>query len=154
MQTKGVKQICDNHQARHEYFILERYEAGISLQGNEVKSIRQGHVNLKDAWCDITNGEIFVKGMHISSYEKDGLFRTDPLRVRKLLMHHREIDRIFGKVKQDGLTLIPLSLYFKNSRVKMEVGLCKGKKLYDKRQAAANRDAGRQIRRAMKEIGR
>lgn len=154
MQTKGVKQICDNHQARHEYFILERYEAGISLQGNEVKSIRQGHVNLKDAWCDITNGEIFVKGMHISLYEKDGLFRTDPLRVRKLLMHHREIDRIFGKVKQDGLTLIPLSLYFKNSSVKMEVGLCKGKKLYDKRQAAANRDAGRQIRRAMKEIGR
>lgn len=154
MQTKGVKQICDNHQARHEYFILERYEAGISLQGNEVKSIRQGHVNLKDAWCDITNGEIFVKGMHISLYEKDGLFRTDPLRVRKLLMHHREIDRIFGKVKQDGLTLIPLSLYFKNSSVKMEVGLCKGKKLYDKRQAAANRDAGRQICRAMKEIGR
>ena len=151
MQTKGTKQICDNRQARHEYFILERYEAGISLQGNEVKSIRQGHINLKDAWCDITNGELFLKGMHISPYEKDGLFRTDPMRIRKLLMHSREIDRLFGKVKQDGLTLIPLSLYFKNSRVKVEVGLCKGKKLYDKRQAAANRDAQRQIRRAVKE---
>lgn len=127
MQTKGTKKICDNRQARHEYFILERYEAGIALQGNEVKSIRLGHVNLKDAWCDITDGELFVKGMHISPYEKDGLFRTDPMRVRKLLMHHQEINRMFGKVKQDGLTLVPLSLYFKDSRVKVEVGLCKGK---------------------------
>jgi len=151
LQAKGIKQICDNRVARHEYFILERYEAGISLQGNEVKSIRQGYVNLKDAWCDITNGELFIKGMHISPYEKDGLFRTDPMRVRKLLMHSREIDRMFGKVKQDGLTLIPLSLYFKNSRVKVEVGLCKGKKLYNKRQTAANRDASRQIQRAIKD---
>ena len=118
MRTKGTKQICDNRQARHEYFILEKYEAGIALQGNEVKSIRLGHVNLKDAWCDIANGELFVKGMHISPYEKDGLFRTDPMRVRKLLMHHQEIDRLFGKVKQDGLTLVPLALYFKDSRVR------------------------------------
>ena len=141
MQTKGTKQICDNRQARHEYFILERYEAGIALQGNEVKSIRLGHVNLKDAWCDITDGELYVKGMHISPYEKDGLFRTDPMRVRKLLMHHQEILRLFGKVKQDGLTLVPLSLYFKDSRVKVQVGLCKGKKLYDKRQTSAKQDA-------------
>ena len=151
MQTKGTKQICDNRQARHEYFILERYEAGIALQGNEVKSIRLGHVNLKDAWCDITDGELYVKGMHISPYEKDGLFRTDPMRVRKLLMHHQEILRLFGKVKQDGYALIPLSVYFKGSRVKVKVGLCKGKKLYDKRQAAAEKDAKRQIDRAMKE---
>ena len=141
MQTKGTKQICENRQARHEYFILERYEAGISLQGNEVKSIRQGHVNLKDAWCDISDGELFIKGMHITSYEKDGLFRTDPMRVRKLLMHRQEINRMFGKVKQDGLTLVPLSLYFKDSRVKVQVGLCKG----------AKQDAQRQIRRAVKE---
>ena len=145
MQTKGTKQICDNRQARHEYFILERYEAGIALQGNEVKSIRLGHVNLKDAWCDITDGELYVKGMHISPYEKDGLFRTDPMRVRKLLMHHQEI------LRQDGLTLVPLSLYFKDSRVKVQVGLCKGKKLYDKRQTSAKQDAQRQIRRAVKE---
>ncbi len=151
MRTKGTKQICVNRQARHEYFILERYEAGISLQGNEVKSIRLGHVNLKDAWCDISNGELFVKGMHISPYEKDGLFRTDSLRVRKLLMHRQEIHRMFGKVKQEGLTLIPLSLYLKDSRVKVEVGLCKGKKLYDKRAAAAKADAQRQIRRTVKE---
>ena len=170
MQTKGTKQICQNRQARHEYFILERYEAGIelkgteiksirkgscdikdSLQGNEVKSIRQGHVNLKDAWCDISDGELFIKGMHITPYEKDGLFRTDPMRVRKLLMHRQEINRMFGKVKQDGLTLVPLSLYFKDSRVKVQVGLCKGKKLYDKRQTAAKQDAQRQIRRAVKE---
>ena len=151
MRTKGTKQICVNRQARHEYFILERYEAGISLQGNEVKSIRLGHVNLKDAWCDISNGELFVKGMHISLYEKDGLFRTDSLRVRKLLMHRQEIHRMFGKVKQEGLTLIPLSLYLKDSRVKVEVGLCKGKKLYDKRAAAAKADAQRQIRRTVKE---
>ena len=151
MQTKGTKQICENRQARHEYFILERYEAGISLQGNKAKSIRQGHVNLKDAWCDISDGELFIKGMHITPYEKNGLFRTDPMRVRKLLMHRQEINRMFGKVKQDGLTLVPLSLYFKDSRVKVQVGLCKGKKLYDKRQTAAKQDAQRQIRRAVKE---
>ena len=150
MQTKGTKQICDNRQARHEYFILERYEAGIALQGNEVKSIRLGHVNLKDAWCDITDGELYVKGMHISPYEKDGLFRTDPMRVRKLLMHHQEILRLFGKVKQDGYALVPISVYFKGSLVKVEIALAKGKKLYDKRDDAAKKDAKRQIDRAMK----
>ena len=150
MQTKGTKQICENRQARHEYFILERYEAGISLQGNEVKSIRQGHVNLKDAWCDISDGELFIKGMHITPYEKDGLFRTDPMRVRKLLMHRQEINRMFGKVKQDGYALIPLSVYFRGSLVKVEVALARGKKLYDKRDDAAKKDAKRQIDRAMK----
>lgn len=151
MITKGTKLISENRQARHEYFILEDMEAGIELQGNEVKSIRLGNVNLKDSWCDIENGELFLKGMHVSPYEKDGLCRTDPRRVRKLLMHKREILRLFGKVKQDGLTLVPLSLYFKDSKVKVKVGLCKGKKLYDKRQTAAKKDAQRQIHRAVKE---
>lgn len=150
MQTKGIKKIADNRQVRHSYFILESFEAGIALQGNEVKSIRLGNVNLKDSWCSIENGELLVKGLHISSYEKDGLFRTDPMRTRKLLMHKQEINRLFGKVKQDGLTLIPISLYFKDSRVKVQVGLCKGKKLYDKRQTSMKRDAQRQIRRAVK----
>ena len=150
MRTKGTKQICDNRQARHEYFILEKYEAGIALQGNEVKSIRLGHVNLKDAWCDIANGELFVKGMHISPYEKDGLARTDPRRERQLLMHKREILRLFGKIKQDGLTLIPLNLHWSGSNVKVQIGLCKGKKLYDKRQSAAEQAAKRQIDRTMK----
>ena len=151
MITKGTKLISENRQARHEYFILEDMEAGIELQGNEVKSIRLGNVNLKDSWCDIENGELFLKGLHISPYEKDGLARTDPRRVRKLLIHKREILRLFGKVKQDGLTLIPLSLYFKDSKVKVKVGLCKGKKLYDKRQSAAKKDAQRQIGRALKD---
>ena len=150
MQTKGIKKIADNRQVRHSYFILESFEAGIALQGNEVKSIRLGNVNLKDSWCSIENGELLVKGLHISSYEKDGLFRTDPMRTRKLLMHKQEINRLFGKVKQDGLTLIPISLYFKDSRVKVQVALCKGKKLYDKRQTSMERDAQRQIRRAVK----
>ena len=139
-----------NKKANFEYFIEERYEAGISLQGNEVKSIRQGHVNLKDAWCDISDGELFIKGMHITPYEKDGLFRTDPMRVRKLLMHRQEINRMFGKVKQDGYALIPLSVYFRGSLVKVEVALARGKKLYDKRDDAAKKDAKRQIDRAMK----
>ena len=128
MQTKGTKQICDNRQARHEYFILERYEAGIALQGNEVKSIRLGHVNLKDAWCDITDGELYVKGMHISPYEKDGLFRTDPMRVRKLLMHHQEILRLFGKVKQDGLTLVPPFSVFQGFQSEGAGGSLQGQK--------------------------
>ena len=151
MRTKGTKQICDNRQARHEYFILERYEAGIALQGNEVKSIRLGHVNLKDAWCGIKDGEIILNQMHISPYDHGNRFNPDPRRPRRLLMHRREIMRLFGKVKQDGYALIPLSVYLKGSRVKVKVGLCKGKKLYDKRQAAAEKDAKRQIDRAMKE---
>ncbi|MBQ3139287.1 MAG: SsrA-binding protein SmpB [Ruminococcus sp.] len=154
MRSKGTKTIVENRKARHEYFVLESYEAGIELVGTEVKSIRQGGVNLKDAWCSIDNGEIFVRGMHISPYEKGNIFNRDPMRVRKLLMHKREINKLFGTVKQDGLSLIPLSIYFKDSRVKMQVGLCKGKKLYDKRADAAKRDANREIDRNMKSRNR
>ena len=150
MRSKGTKTIAENRQARHEYFVLETYEAGIELVGTEVKSIRQGKVNLKDAWCSVDNGEIFVRGMHISPYEMGNIFNRDPLRVRKLLMHKREINKLYGTVKQDGLSLIPLSLYFKDSRVKVRVGLCKGKKLYDKRADAAKRDAKREIDRNLK----
>ena len=154
MRSKGTKTIAENRKARHEYFVLESYEAGIELVGTEVKSIRRGAVNLKDAWCSIDNGEIFVRGMHISPYEKGNIFNRDPMRVRKLLMHKREINKLFGTVKQDGLSLIPLSIYFKDSRVKMQVGLCKGKKLYDKRADAAKRDANREIDRNMKSRNR
>ena len=148
------KIITVNRKARHDYFVLETFEAGIELVGTEVKSLRQGNVNLKDSWCSIDNGEIFIKGMHISPYEKGNIFNKDPFRVRKLLMHKREIMRLFGKVKQDGLTLIPLSLYFLNSKVKLELGLCKGKQLHDKRQDMAKRDAKREIDRAMKQQNR
>lgn len=154
MRSKGTKTIAENRKARHEYFVLESYEAGIELVGTEVKSIRQGGVNLKDAWCSIDNGEIFVRGMHISPYEKGNIFNRNPMRVRKLLMHKREINKLFGTVKQDGLSLIPLSIYFKDSRVKMQVGLCKGKKLYDKRADAAKCDANREIDRNMKSRNR
>lgn len=150
MRSKGTKKIAENRKAHHDYFVLETYETGIELVGTEVKSIRQGTVNLKDSWCSIDHGELFVRGMHISPYEKGNIFNRDPLRVRKLLMHKREINKLFGTVKQDGLSLIPLSLYFKDSRVKVQVGLCKGKKLYDKRQDAANRDAKREIDRNIK----
>ncbi|MDE6088037.1 MAG: SsrA-binding protein SmpB [Oscillospiraceae bacterium] len=150
MRSKGTKLITENRQARHEYFILEKFEAGIELTGTEVKSIRQGSVNLKDSWCSIENGELFIKQMHISPYEKGNIFNRDPLRVRRLLMHKSEILRLYGKQKQDGLTLVPLSLYFKDSRVKVQLGLCKGKKLYDKRADQAKRDAKRTIDRALK----
>ena len=150
MRSKGTKTITDNRKARHDYFVLETYEAGIELVGTEVKSIRQGTVNLKDSWCSIDKGELWIKGMHISPYEKGNIFNRDPMRVRKLLMHRREINKLFGIVKQDGLSLIPLSLYFKDSKVKVQLGLCKGKKLYDKRDDAAKRDAKREIERSMK----
>lgn len=150
MRSKGTKTIAENRKARHDYFVLETYEAGIELVGTEVKSIRQGSVNLKDSWCSIDKGELWVKGMHISPYEKGNIFNRDSMRVRKLLMHRREINKLFGIVKQDGLSLIPLSLYFKDSKVKMQLGLCKGKKLYDKRDAAAKKDAKREIERNMK----
>ena len=150
MRSKGTKTIAENRKARHEYFVLESYEAGIELVGTEVKSIRQGGVNLKDSWCSIDGGELFVRGMHISPYEKGNIFNRDPLRKRKLLMHKREINKLFGTVKQDGLSLIPLSIYFKDSRVKVQVGLCKGKKLYDKREDSAKRDAKREIDRNLK----
>jgi len=146
--------ITVNRAARHEYFVLETYEAGIELFGTEIKSIRNGSVNLKESWADIQNGEVFVYGMHISPYEKGNIFNRDPFRVRKLLLHKKEINKLYGKLKQDGLTLVPLSLYYKGPRVKMELGLCKGKKLYDKRDDIAKRDAQRNIDRAMKERSR
>ena len=144
------KVIAVNRKARHDYFVLETFETGIELAGTEVKSLRAGGVNLKDSWCTIDGGELFVKGMHISPYDKGNVFNRDPFRVRKLLMHKREIMRLLGKVKQEGLTLIPLSLYFKKNHVKLEMGLCKGKQLHDKRQDIANRDANREIQRALK----
>ncbi len=150
MKQPGTKQIATNRKAFHDYFIEERYEAGIELFGTEVKSLRQGTVNLKDSWCDISNGELFIKQMHISPYEKGNIFNRDPIRPRKLLMHKKEIMKLYGTLKQDGLTLVPLSLYFKNSRVKVEVGLCRGKKLYDKRADMAKKDAKRTIERSMK----
>ena len=150
MGKENFKTIAENRKARHEYFVIESMETGIELVGTEVKSLRLGQVNLKDSWCSIDNGELFIKGMHISPYEKGNIFNRDPIRVRKLLMHRKEINRLFGKIKQDGLTLIPLSLYFKGSRVKVQLGLCKGKKLYDKREDAAKKDAKRQIERAVK----
>lgn len=149
--AENIKTIAENRQARHEYFILESLEAGIELCGTEVKSIRGGGVSLKEAWISIEDGEAYVKQMHIAPYEKGNIFNKDPLRPRKLLMHKREILRLFGQVKQGGLTLIPISMYFKGSRVKVQVGLCKGKKLYDKRESAANRDAQRLIQRTLKE---
>ena len=150
VQKTGTKLITANKKARHDYFIEEAFECGIELFGTEVKSIRMGTVSLKDSYCIFRDGEIFVKGMHVSPYEKGNIFNKDPLRERKLLMHKREIMQLYGKSKQDGYSLIPLSLYFKHARVKVELGLCKGKKLYDKREAAAKRDAKREIDRALK----
>ena len=150
MDKKGVKPIAKNAKAFHDYFVEERYEAGVVLCGTEVKSIRQGGVNLKDSWCQVKDGELWLYGAHISPYEKGNIFNKDPRRVRKLLMHRREILRLQMAVQRDGLTLVPLSLYFKDAKVKVEVGLCKGKKLYDKRASAAERDAKRDMDRAMK----
>lgn len=150
-EEKSTKTIALNKKARHDYFVEESYEAGIELVGTEVKSIRQGGVNLKDSWCSIEDGEMYVKQMHISPYEKGNIFNKDPLRERRLLMHRKEINRIFGLMKQQGFTLIPLSLYFKGSKVKMQVGLCRGKKLYDKRDDAAKKAASRDIERALKQ---
>ena len=151
MEKQNVRIMARNREAYHEYFVEEEMEAGIELCGTEVKSIRQGNLNLKDAWCGIKDGQLLVNQMHISPYDHGNIFNKDPRRPRKLLMHRREIMRLLCKVKQDGYSLIPLSVYFKGSLVKVKVGLCKGKKLYDKRQSAAERDAKRQIDRAMKE---
>ena len=150
-KAQGVKQAAANRKAFHDYFVLERYEAGIELFGTEVKSIRAGTLNLKDSFCTIKDGEIFVRGMHISPYEQGNIFNRDPDRVRRLLMHKKEILKLNAKVMQDGAALIPLSVYFKDSRVKVEIGLCKGKKLYDKRDSEAKKDAQRSIDRALKE---
>ena len=152
--AESVKVVAKNSKAYHDYFIEEKYEAGIELAGTEVKSIRQGHVNLKDSFCHIKDGQMSVIGMHISPYEKGNIFNKDPLRSRRLLMHKREIRKLHDLQKQDGYALIPLSLYFKDSRVKVELGLCKGKKNYDKRDAIAKRDAKREMDRAMREKNR
>ncbi|MCL2035748.1 MAG: SsrA-binding protein SmpB [Oscillospiraceae bacterium] len=154
MEKQQLKTIAQNKKARHDYFVEESFEAGIELVGTEVKSLRAGGVNLKDSWCDIKNGEMFLRQMHISPYEHGNIFNRDPLRVRKLLMHKREISRLHNLIATKGLTIIPLSLYFKGSKVKVQVGLCRGKKLYDKRDDMAKRDAKRDIDRALKEKSR
>ncbi len=150
-KSQGERVIAENRQARHEYFVLEALEAGIELVGTEVKSIRMGGVNLKDSWCEIRDGEIYAIGVHISPYEKGNIFNRDPRRDRRLLIHKSEIRRLFDKVRQEGLTIVPLKLYYKGSRVKMEIGLCKGKKLYDKRDDMAKRQTERDIERVLKE---
>lgn len=149
--TKGVKYITDNRKARHDYFIHEAMEAGIALTGTEVKSLRQGHVNLKDSFCRIDNGEVFLVGMHISPYDQGNQFNHEPLRTRKLLLHKYEILKLLGRIKEKGYTLIPLNLYFKKGRVKVTVALATGKKLYDKRQSLAEKEAKRDMERNMKE---
>ena len=150
-EKKDNKIIADNRKARHDYFVEEVYEAGIELFGTEVKSLRAGGVNLKDSYCEIDGGEMFALGVHISPYDHGNIFNKDPLRPKKLLMHKREIMKLTGLVSREGYTLVPLSLYFKGSYVKMAIGLCKGKKLYDKRDSIAKKEAARDIDRAMKQ---
>ena len=147
----GIKTVAQNKRARHDFFVEDSLECGLELHGTEVKSMRQGRVNLKESYAIVKNGEVFVLSMHISPYEQGNIFNKDPLRPRRLLMHKREINYLFGKVKQDGFALIPLSVYLKGSRVKIEIALAKGKKLYDKREDAAKKDAKRQMDRVMKE---
>lgn len=154
MEPKGIKIIAKNSKAYHDYFVEEKLEAGVSLVGTEVKSIRQGNINLKDSYCVTKDGEMTLHGVHISPYEQGNIFNKDPRRPRKLLLHKREILRLHQAVKADGYTLVPLSVYFKNAKVKVEIGLCKGKKLYDKRDAAAAKDAKREMDRTMKSRGR
>lgn len=149
---EAEKTVAQNKKAYHDYFVEETYEAGLALFGTEVKSIREGRVNLKDSWCHIKDGEIFALGMHISPYEKGNIFNRDPLRPKKLLMHKREIAKLFGLTKQQGYAIIPLAVYFVNGRAKLKIGLCKGKKLYDKRATAAEKDAKRNIDRTIKTV--
>ena len=150
----GKKMIAVNREVRHEYFVVEALETGIELVGTEVKSLRAGGVNLKDSWADIDDGELIAKGIHISPYEQGNIFNKDPDRPKRLLMHKREIRKLHDLQKQDGYALVPLSVYFKDSRVKLEIGLCRGKKKYDKRAAASQRDAKREIDRTLKERNR
>ena len=149
-KATGIKQVAQNKKAYHEYYILEKFEAGVELFGTEVKSIRQGNINLKEAFCIVKNGELFAQGMHISPYEKGNVFNRDPMRPKRLLMHKREIARLKDRIKQDGLALIPLSAYFKDSRVKLAIGLARGKKLHDKREAAAAKSSEREMDRHIK----
>lgn len=151
MSDENIKIIAKNKKAHHDYFVEQTFETGIELKGSEVKSIRLGRVNLKDSWCSIVKGEIFVNGMHVSVYEQGAIWCKDPLRVRKLLMHKKEIMKLFGQIQQQGYSLIPLSVYFKGNHIKLEIGLCKGKKLYDKRDDMAKKSAKRTIERELKE---
>ena len=151
MEKSGVKIAAQNRKAYHDYFVEDRYEAGIELFGTEVKSVRLGQINLKDSYCSIDNGQIFALGVHISPYEKGNIFNKDPLRPKRLLLHKKEILKLFGKVKQAGYSVIPLSVYLKGPLMKMEIGLCKGKKLYDKRESIAKKDAEREINRRMRD---
>ena len=150
MAKQENKTVAQNKKAYHDYFVLETYEAGIELFGTEIKSIRAGKLNLKDSWCSIKDGEMFVNGMHISPYEQGNIFNRDPLRVKRLLLHKKEIRRFYANVKQEGLSIVPLSVYFSKGRAKVEIGLCKGKKLYDKREVAAKKDAQRDIERNLR----
>ena len=154
MSGDGIKTVSKNRKAFHDYFIEERFEAGIELSGTEVKSIRQGTVNLRDSYCTVKDGELFVRGLHISPYEKGNIFNLDPTRVRKLLMHKREINRLASRVQLDGYALIPLSIYLKGPYVKVEISLAKGKKLYDKRESEKSRDADREMDKTIKERNR
>lgn len=154
MAGSGTKTVATNRKAYHDYYITERFEAGIELSGTEVKSIRQGAVNLKDSYCTVKDGELFLRGMHISPYEKGNIFNREPMRTRKLLMHKREIMRLAGRVQQDGFALVPVSVYFKGPHVKVEIALAKGKKLHDKRESERSRDADREIDKALKERNR
>ncbi len=150
-QKSTSKFIAVNRKAHHDYFVLSKLETGIALVGTEVKSLRLGNVNLKDAWAEVENGELFVSGMHISPYEKGNIFNTDPTRKRKLLAHKAEIIKLSQEIKLKGYTLVPLQLYYKFGKVKLELGVCKGKKLYDKRESSAQKDAQRDIDRTLKE---
>jgi SsrA-binding protein len=150
-EKSGIKIVAKNPKAYHEYYIVEKFEAGIELFGTEVKSIRSGNISLKEAWCSIQDGELYLKQMHISPYERGSFSNRDPLRPKRLLMHKKEIMLLLGKIQQQGYTLVPLTVYFRNSRVKVEIALAKGKKLHDKRASAAEKDAKRQMDRAMKE---
>lgn len=154
MADKERKYAAQNKKARHDYFVVETYEAGIVLSGTEVKSVRAGTVNMKDSYCYIEDGEIYVMGVHISPYEKGNIFNRDPLRVRKLLMHKKEIFKLFMKVGKEGYTIVPLSMYFSGKNVKVEIGLCKGKKLYDKRETEAKKAEARDIDRYERERNR
>ena len=151
MPAEKVKIIAKNSKAYHDYFIDEKFETGIELAGTEVKSIRQGNVNLKDSYCIAKDGEIHVHGMHISPYEKGNIFNKDPMRVKKLLMHRYEINKLAGKIAEKGYTLVPLQVYFREGKVKVEIGLAKGKKLYDKRESIAKKDQRRELEREFKE---
>ncbi len=149
MEKTEIKTVAQNKKAYHDYFVEETYEAGLELFGTEVKSVRQGKINLKDSWCNIVKGEIFVNGMHISPYDHGNIFNRDPMRPKKLLMHKKEILKLFGLTKQQGYAIIPLQVYFKKGKAKVLIGLCKGKKLYDKREDAAKKSANREIERSM-----